>query len=213
MKTNYKISARERWAIAFAPALLILAIYFFAIADDLQAGLDKQLKRMTAANGPIAAATASSSLAKATAARDTAKRDLEERETRIAQLEAKIAALAKPGGDPRPSASIIQRVEAVFRRNGIAAVTSGPADDADATPSFPAALLDAIDPKPTGDLANTRRDARVWHFIFDDQTSRFQAALKDLVAEIPDVVPLSMNLVYNPANSGKTRLLELWLVY
>jgi hypothetical protein len=31
--------------------------------------------------------------------------------------------------------------------------------------------------------------------------------------EAPSVVPLTMNLVYNPENNGQTRLLELWLLY
>lgn len=213
MKNKVKISGRERWVLAFAPTVLILAAYFFGIQPDLVANLDKEQKRIDAASTPVQAPTASSTLAKAKMARDAAQRDIADRETKIAQLEVQIASFKKVGVDEGEQARVIEQVEAAFFRNGITSVTSEQADHGDAAVNAPAVLLDVLAPRAGKDPAGARREGRVWHFIFDDHTPRFQHAMKDLAEQAPSVVPLSFNLVYNPANQGESRLLELWLLY
>jgi hypothetical protein len=213
MKSKRKISPREAWVLALLPSIAIIGIYLFGIVDGLTANFEKQQKRLVASTSATPVAPGSSTLAKAKAAREAVKHEIEDRQTQLAQLEAKTAALPRPGGDRHESASVIERVETIFRRNGITPVTSEPADDGAPAANAPTALLDVLSPKLTADQANARREARVWHCIFDDKTPRFQRALADLTRETPTVLPLSLNLVYNPANFGETRLLELWLLY
>ena len=214
MKLNRKISARERWILAVAPAAIILAVYLFGFVDGLSAELAKAEKRADAAMAPAPPSLGPSSLEKVKMTRDAAKRDLKERQDQIAQLEAKIASLPKTGADYRPSASVIEQVESVFSHNGLMPITSESADDGETALNVPTAILDVLAPKINpNEPAGGHRQGRVWHYIFDSKTPRFQSAVKELVEKVPSVVPLSMNLVYNPGNLGETRLLELWLLY
>lgn len=213
MKNKRKISPREAWVLALLPSVAIIGIYLYGVVDGLTAGLEKQQKRVVATTSAAPVVAGSSTLARAKATRDAVKHDIADRETQIAHLDSQIAALPKPGADRHQSASVIERVETIFARNGITPVTSEPADEGAAATNAPAALLDVLSPKSTTEQPGGRREARVWHCIFDDRTPRFQRALAELTRETPTVLPLSLNLVYNPANFGETRLLELWLLY
>ena len=233
-KPSFKISARERWMVAALPALLIFGAYYLKFMGDVTAELEKQQNRVLLADKPLPPVAPSQTLGAAKKALDEAKQAVTGHETHIEQLEAKIAALKNGGSDAAPAASaaaaderdaarLIERVEAVFARNGLTPLVSE-GNDNDADARGPVALMSMLTGAPsiasgTG-LAGSFRvnpsnpnSARVWHFIFDDKTPRFARAIKDLGRDAPMVVPLSLNFAYNPANDGVTRLLELWILY
>ena len=219
MKPKQKITGRERWIMAVAPALLVIGVYVLFFVGDLYAELEKTQKRVAAANVPLSPAAPSATLAKAKSAQADVKRSITEREARVAQLEATIATLPKNGivvDDNTNPVHLIEQMEAVFARNGItpqiSEATGGGAGESQTGNQAPAALVSILAPKIGAD-PNNQKGGRVWHCIFNDLTPRFERALKELEQKVPAVVPLSLNLVYNPDNDGETRLLELWLLY
>lgn len=213
MKSALNISARERWILALVPAVAIVAIYLFGFLNGLSAELSKAEKRADAALTPVTAPKGPTALDKARGARDAARRDVKDRQDQITQLDAQIAALPKNTIDYHPSASLIEQVEGVFSHNGLTPIVSESADDGAAAASAPAAILDLLAPRQNPTDPAAHRQGRIWHYVFEDKTPRFQKAVKELVEKIPSVIPVSMNLVYNPADLGQTRLLELWLLY
>jgi hypothetical protein len=209
MKTKFKVTNRERWVIAFAPSLLILGVYLFGMYDGITGALEKERKHLASVSGPMPKPGDSPALARAKADHDDVKKNIAERQDRIAELDSLLAAAKSTAQEDRDAAQLIQRVESIFADNNITPLISEPADDADAASAAPVVILDTLAPKgPTG-----ARDGRVWHCVFDDQPQHFEVALKHIQQELPGVVPLSLNLVYNPTNFGETRLLELWLLY
>jgi hypothetical protein len=214
MKLNYKISGRERWVIAFAPTVLIVGTYLMGYVDSLSAALEKAQKRATAAMAPLPPPTPSATLLQARTARDAAKKDIATRQAHIDQLEDQLATLSQNAAtlaDDRDAARVIERVEAIFARNGITPLISEAAGEGGNTDRMPSALLAVLAPKI--DASGNQKGPRVWHCIFNDLTPNFERSLREVTNEIPSVLPLSFNLVYNPANDGETRLLELWLLY
>ena len=117
MKLNLKISARERWFLAMAPAVAIVGIYLFGFSDGLSAELGKQQKRLQAAQTPLPPPPPSAALAKAKAALEEAKRGIADKEKRIAALEERIATAARgtaAADDKTAPARVIEKMEAVF---------------------------------------------------------------------------------------------------
>jgi len=214
MKWNIKISGRERWLLAFAPSVAIVAIYLYGFSDNLAGELARQEKRIAAAKVPLPPPPPAAALTKAKANLEETNKGIADKEHHIASLRDAIAAAAKTASSDQEDsapARVIEKVEAVFARNGITPIVSEPASQNPSGNQPPAALVALLAPKP-GDAA-IHADPRVWHCIFEGSTSRFERAVKALREETPKVVPLSLNLVYNPADDGETRLLELWLVY
>ena len=215
MKLNLKITGRERWALALAPAVAIVGIYLFGFHDSLSAELVKQQKRVQTAQTPLPPPPPSATLAKAKSALEDAKREIAEKGKHVAELQESIATATQAtatANDESAPARIIENVEAVFSRNGITPLISEPADGSVTGNQPPATLVALLAPKMEGDPAGSP-DSRIWHCVFDGPTAKFERAVKELAVEAPTVVPLSLNLVYNPENDGETRLLELWLVY
>lgn len=209
------VSGRERWMIALAPAIAIGGIYFFFIAGGLQESLENQRRRLEAAERPAAAAGPSTSFVQAKAALQQLKSDIAGREGKVNDLAVQLASARNArnttAADDEP-ARVIERIETTFARNGVTPIISETQGHASTGNPRIIPLLNALDPRSTsgGDLD---KDPRVWHYVFNDVTPRFQKALKELESDAPTVVPLSMNLVYNPETRGQTRLLELWLLY
>jgi hypothetical protein len=207
-----KISHRERWILAILPTLAILGLYCFFVVDGLNAELEKQQQRESALIAPIKPSSPSTSLATAKRALEDARNKLAECEAQVAQLEAFVAAAPKSGTawpNDRDAVHVIEKVETILARNNLTPLVSEAVGDgaAGTANSLIAALTAGNDPR------SAHASARVWHYILDDVTPHFERALKELTREVPAVVPLSMNLVYNPDNDGETRLLELWLLY
>ncbi|MGA2497930.1 MAG: hypothetical protein ABSH20_09320 [Tepidisphaeraceae bacterium] len=228
MKMNYRVSTREKWILAFSPAVLMAGVYVFMIVGGLTEELGKQQKRAQAATVPLAPPAPSATLAEARKKLADIKRDIAERETRIAsaetrinELESQIEAVSRSSivpnvnltEDQTEAARVIERVESIFARNKINPRVSESATDGKGNVRAPLALVEALFPKSNLELGGRQRVPRVWHCVFSDVTPRFERALKEVLLEAPTVVPLSMNLVYNPEDDGETRLLELWLLY
>lgn len=215
MKLKFRMTARERWVLTFAPALAIIGLYFFYFSDSVNAELERQKQREAAAHIPLPPPTPSAGLTAAKKALEDLKRDIADRDARIAKYETQILALPKNGdgsiGGNAP-AYLIEHVETIFERRKILPLVSEPATSQNAGNQAPAALVGLLTGKE-GEQDNAQKGPRIWHFIFSDQIPRFELALKDLTAQLPGVLPLSVNLVYNPDNDGETRLLELWLTY
>jgi hypothetical protein len=209
MKAKIKITNRERWIIALAPSILIGTIYLYGFYGGLEAALEKQQKRVAAASILPKPAGISPMLAKAKADQDEVNRNINDRQARLGELDAQIAAAQKDPSEDKDAAQLIQRVEAIFAHSGITPLVSEPADEGDAATNAPTAILDVLAPK----TSSGHRDGRIWHCVFDDHPAHFEAALKQVEQDLPAVVPISMNLVYNPTNFGETHLLELWLLY
>jgi len=212
LKFKFKTSHRERWLLALAPAVAIGAIYLYGYEGKLAADLTAAKKRLAAAETPLAPPGPSQALVKAKASLEDAKHALADEQAKVDQLQARLADLSTGTGDstdPDGAAHTMGRVEAVFARNGITPLVSENAGNA--ASGAPAALLAVLSPKPQAGGVN--RTPRVWHYVFDDLTVHFQHALADLTRDVPGVVPLSLNFVYNPKNDGQTRELELWLLY
>jgi hypothetical protein len=206
---KFKFSNRERWLVTVAPTLAILAVYGFFVMDGLYAEAQKQQKRVAELARPVTAVAPSASVATSKKALEDAKKTLAERQTQVAQLETFVA--STKGGvaasDDHDAVHVIEKVEAVFARNKLTPLISEAVADGANTTS------NALVAKLTGDIKTGHASGRVWHCIFDDVTPNFDRAFKELAREVPAVVPLSLNLVYNPDNDGETRLLELWLLY
>ena len=214
MSRKWKPSSREKWVMALAPALAIGSWYFYFEAPDLDAQAVKQQQRVEAANQPLPAPPPPPSLAKAQATLDQLKKDQADKQDKIAALQdrqlelaiAKAKAAAK-----RDPAHLIEKMESVFAKDGITPLISEASGEGTTGNSPPAPLLDVLAPPKTNE--DDSDPPRVWHYVFDDVTPHFQQALNDLSDNLPQVIPLSFNLVYNPQDSGQTRLLELWVLY
>ncbi len=121
MSLKVKISARERWVVALAPALAIGFVYFFWLAGSYEADLAKAQARAAEATQPLPPPAASPTLAQAKAVLADLKRSIADREAKVVQLETKIAAAPVVSGavaaaDGRDPARAIERVEAVFAK-------------------------------------------------------------------------------------------------
>jgi hypothetical protein len=214
MSAKWKPSSRERWVIALAPALVIGSYYFYSEAPDLAAQAAKQQKRVIAAQQPIPTPPPPPSLAKAQATLDLLKQQLADKQEKIASLQdrqLKLAIAKQKAAAKRDPAHLIEKMEAVFARNGITPLISEASAEGSTGNAPPAPLMDVLAPPKTQDEDSD--PPRVWHYVFNDVTPRFQQSLDDLRQSLPQVVPLSFNLVYNPQDSGQTRLLELWVLY
>lgn len=216
MKLKLKISNRERWMFALSPALLIGGIYVMGYMDGLTKDLKTAQDRLAAAQTPIAPPGPSPTLAKAKTTLEETTRSISDHKAKIEKIEADINDLniaATIVAEDHEPARIIERVEEVFARNGITPLVSETASEGNAASKVPSALLTILSPKTGGRGAPNGKSARVWHYIFDDETPHFANALRELTSDVPSAVPLSLNFVYNPRNYGETRQLELWLLY
>ena len=91
-----KISVRERWAVAFAPSVIIGGVYLLLIVGDSTAKLEAEQKRAVTAARP---ATASSSTTASTGKKtlDDINRQLAQHERRIDEWKGRLAVLARAG--------------------------------------------------------------------------------------------------------------------
>ena len=213
MKKKLKFTGREKWLLALGPAVLVIGVYLLFFLSTLTAEVDKQRQRMVAAAGPLPPPATKPSVVTARKALDDTKKGITDRETHIAQLEARLAAPSHEAGDALDAARVIEQIGAVFARNGITPLVSEPAGESQARNQPPAALVALLAGEPSVETSGGQKSERVWHCIFDDQLPKFSRALNEMKDSAPGVIPLSMNLVYNPDNDGETRLLELWLAY
>jgi hypothetical protein len=214
MKPKRKMSTRERWVLSIAPTAAILGIYLYGFAGDLNAGLDKENQHLATVSAPLPPPAVPPALLRARAVLDETRRSVDERQVTLDQLETQVASLPKNVAamiDDRYRAQEIEHVEAVFAHHGITPVVSEADVEVD---SGDQALLAVLAPKLEADTPGAKPLPQVWHCIFDDSTPHFQQALAELSKDdAGSLVPLTLNLVYNPANNGQTRLLELWLLY
>ncbi|MGA3066881.1 MAG: hypothetical protein ABSF29_08555 [Tepidisphaeraceae bacterium] len=210
MKYKRKITGRERWVLTVLPTVAILGIYLFWIYPGYSADLDKARQRLQAASGPAPRIVAPPSSAKAEVA--DLKRQITDRQTQIPRVRQRLASIhetqLKEEGD---AARVIQKVEEACAGDGVTPLISEPIMDS--ASKGPDALISAMVLDSSSDIGDSRKGLRVWHYIFDDSIDKLQKAVQDMTTDNPTVVPLSLNLVYNPKNSGQTRLLELWLLY
>ena len=210
MKYQRKVTTRERWVLAALPTVAIAGIYLFGVYPGSQADLDKARQRLDAASGPAPHPVATVSSSKSVVA--DLKRQIAEREAQIPLLQQHLASVQETQmAEEGDAAVVIKRVEDACERDNVTPLISEPI--VDSASAAPAALVSALVVDSSSDIGDGRKGPRVWHYIFDDTTDRLQKAVKDMTSDNPTVVPLSMNLVYNPNNSGATRLLELWLLY
>jgi hypothetical protein len=216
MKRPLKISMRERRMLAFAPAVLIGGIYLLWIEGSLATELQKQQSRAAAAFAPAQQSSQSPALAKAKKDYANVCSGIDQRTVEIAQLQKRADDVENSiydnsgGGD---AAQLIGSVERVFALQGIKPVISEEADYGNGARNVPQSLVDKLYVKTEFDNRNSLRRPHLWHLIFDDQIENFEIALQNVTEQIPSVVPLSMNLVYNPEDDGQSRLLELWILY
>lgn len=214
MKFNRKISTRERWVLTFAPTVALAAIYFYGFAGDFSASFEKEKKHLADVSARLPPPATPPALVKARAALDDTRRSIVDRQNTMNEVQAHIATLPKSVAailDDRNRARVIERVESIFARNGIIPMISESAGEGSAPEQ---ALLAVLSPKIDSDSSNGKPLPKVWHCIFDDTTPRFSRALAAVCREAPPtVVPLTLNLVYNPGDNGQSRLLEFWLLY
>ena len=213
-----KFSARERWVLAALPAVLIFGGYFYGYVDRLTANVEDEQKRVDAAAVPLPPAPPPASLGQAKKSLEDAKHNLADRDAHIRELETRLAAQGRINltSEDLDAVRVIQRVEAAFTRNGVTPLISEAASESQSVNQAPAPLLAVLSAKGDSGAASAPKEQalpRVWHCIFDNSTPNFHRALLDLSTVAPSVVPLSMNLVYNPENSGESRLLEVWFLY
>jgi len=216
VKPTYKVSNRERWILTFAPALLIAVVYVYGFAGNFPAELEIQQKRLRAASIPLPPSPPSKTLLDARAALEQIKKDIADHEAHSAQMETEIAALTKNSAtlaEAHAPARLIARVEDIFNRHAMTPLVSEAIDADKAVDRQPTALLAALAPKSKPDSTSGRTGPHLWHYVFNDVPPHFAQALKEVTETVPEVVPLSLNYVYNPDNDGETRLLELWLLY
>jgi len=193
---------------------VIGSYYFYFEAPDLAHQADVQQHRVDAALQPIPKPPPPPSLAKAQATLDQLKKTQSDKQEQIAKLEdrqLRLAIAKQRMAQNRDPAHLIEAMEAVFAKNGLTPLISEASGEGSTGNAPPPPLLDVLAPPKTQD--EDSEPPRVWHYVFDDVTPRFQQALADLLQSQPQVVPLSFNLVYNPQDSGQTRLLELWVLY
>lgn len=209
-----KISTRERWVLSFAPAVALGALYVYCFAGDYSANLEKEKKHLVEVSKPLPPPPPPPALTRARAALIDAKRAVTERQNTINQVQAHIATLPKSIAailDDRGRARAIEGIESILARNGITPVISESAGEGDAAEQ---ALLAVLSPKIDQEGSNGKPLPKVWHYIFDDTPARFSGALTAVCRDAPpSVVPLTLNFVYNPDDDGRTRLLELWILY
>jgi hypothetical protein len=216
VKGKFKISARERWFVAFAPCVAIGGFYLLAMVGNLTTQLQTAQDRARVAFAPVQQDSVSPALTKAKAGYETVRRSIDDHNAAIAQMEQQLDATNKTiaaAANDNDAAEVIGRVEAIFARNGIKPLISEAADADRGTHGVPTALVDALSPKTEFDTEVGVKGRHVWHLIFDDQMQQFEQALQQVTQDDSAVVPLSLNLVYNPQDDGQSRLLELWLLY
>jgi len=210
VKYRRKITARERWVLAFLPTVAISGIYLYGIYPGYAADLATAQQHLAAASGPPPKVAPAPSAAKTKVA--DLKKKIADDQIEIPKIQAHLDSLRQAQlGEQADAAGVIQSVESDFAADQVTPLLSEPIIDS--ASKGPDALLSALVADTTSDIGDGRQGPRVWHYIFDDTTQNLQKAVNDMTASNPTVVPLSMNLVYNPENSGATRLLELWLLY
>lgn len=216
MKLKFKTSNRERWILALAPAFVIGTFYLYGYEARLSAELVAANKRLAAAQAPLASSGPSAALVNAKASLESAKSALSDEQVKVDQLNSRLAKLVSVengANDSNAAARVIGRIESVFARNGITPLISESAAEGTAGARMPGAIVAILSPKAGAGTTTEHKAVRIWHYVFDDLTVHFQKALADLTRDVPGVVPLSLNFVYNPRNNGETRELELWILY
>jgi hypothetical protein len=214
MKLKMKISGRERWVLTFAPTILILGVYLLLIEGGLADALAKEQHRAVVAQAVLAKPPPtgpSPALLKAKTDLADKSRQITEQSASIDRLHQQIDALTTQVAvkrNDRHAAAAIEQIQAIFAQNRITPARSEPADPQ----HEPQELVSVLAPKDTS-AGGAPSEPRVWHLVIDGQLIQFQKALDQLTREAPTVVPLSLNIVYNPDDNGDSRLLELWLLY